>query len=107
MLQQFVESFGGHWNHDPTLDQGYIGRSGSAIYVVHTEDVVSSYESEEIPLVRARLGQEPCALINIHIGHADSSESLAREFAQEFIKKWGGFVDDGEMLSALSVNRGK
>ena len=89
-LRGFVESWGGYWNDEPTLDQGVVERHGSIIYVSLCQDIDQDYEAHEINDFTARLGTTPGAYIDVHISHQGSSETLARDFAQSAIAKWKG-----------------
>ena len=39
MMQAFVETLGGYWNADTTLDQGIIERQGAAVYDSSSPDL--------------------------------------------------------------------
>jgi hypothetical protein len=94
-FESFVDSLGGKWNHDPTLDQGVLLRNAAAIYVDHFDPRVE-YPVHEFRALERILGITPTAAVDIHIGHADGSEDLAYEFAEKLIDGWGGFLDENE-----------
>lgn len=39
MVRTLVESLGGHWNADETLDQGVVERGGAVIYVSSSQEL--------------------------------------------------------------------
>lgn len=94
MVHTLVESLGGYWNADDTLDQGVVERGKAVIYVSSSQDLDPDYDTNDIAILTQLLGQMPQAVIDIHLGHAPGSEALAEEVAHEVIKRWGGFLDD-------------
>src|SRR5579884_3799927 len=87
-FEVFLESLGGNWNHDPTLDQGVLWRNAATIYVDYFNPQ-TEYPSRVLHALERIMGVIPTAGANIHIGHADGSESLAYEFAEQLIARWG------------------
>ena len=94
-FESFMESLGGKWDHDPTLDQGVLQRKAATIYVDYF-DTRTGYPLHELQALERILGGTPTAGANIHIGHAEGSEALAFEFAEQIITRWGGYLDDNE-----------
>ena len=47
-LRGLVESWGGYWNDDPTLDQGVVERKHAAICVSHSYELEPGYGPEEM-----------------------------------------------------------
>lgn len=94
-LRNLVESWGGQWNDEPTLNQGVIERDSSVIYVSLGDQIERDYEADEIEDLTAWLGSRPKAYIDVHISHRRGSQELANEFAQAAISKWQGVFDDG------------
>lgn len=95
LVRKLVRASGGVWEDDPTLDQGCLAQGHAAIYISYSVEVESEYDPEEIRILGQYLGAEPVGLLDIHIGHADGSEELARKFTKLFVDRWGGFIDDG------------
>ncbi|MBI1926813.1 hypothetical protein HYR99_21540 [Candidatus Poribacteria bacterium] len=94
-IMELVESWGGYWVKESGLDHGVIDRNKSHIYVAYCDDVSQEYEPDEINTLSERSGDMPNILIDIHIGWAEGSDKLAKDFANIILEKWGGFVDDG------------
>ena len=94
MVRTLIESLGGYWNADETLDQGVVERGGAAIYVSSSQELGPDYDADDITILTQILGQVPRAVVDIHLGHASGSESLAEDVAREVIERWGGFLDD-------------
>lgn len=94
MVRAMVESLGGHWNSDETLDQGVVERGDAVIYVSSSQELDPDYDADDITILTQLLGKEPRAVVDIHLGHASGSASLAEEVAREMIERWGGFLDD-------------
>ena len=89
-----VESLGGYWNAEETLDQGVVERGDAVIYVSSSQDLDPDYDAEDITMLTQLLGQAPRAVVDIHLGHASGSVWLAEEVARKVIERWGGFLDD-------------
>jgi len=94
MVRTMVESLGGYWNAEATLDQGVVERGDAVVYVSSSQDLDPDYDAEDIKILTQLLGQAPRAVVDIHLGHASGSTWLAEEVAREVIKRWGGFLDD-------------
>jgi hypothetical protein len=103
MIQALVESLGGYWNAEETLDQGVVERGDAVVYIASGQDLYSDYEPHEIAVLTQLLGETPRAMVDIHIGHAEGSVELAEDVARAVIKRWGGFLDDNiqELRDAL------
>ena len=94
MVRTMVESLGGYWNAEETLDQGVVERGDAVIYVSSSQDLDPDYDAEDITMLTQLLGQAPRAVVDIHLGHASGSVWLAEEVARKVIERWGGFLDD-------------
>ncbi len=94
MVKDLVETFGGYWNEEPTLEQGVVEREGAAVYIASSQDLYPDYEPHEVAILTKLLGKEPRAVVDIHIGHAVGSDKLAKDVACSVIERWGGFLDD-------------
>jgi hypothetical protein len=94
MVRTMVESLGGYWNAEETLDQGVVERDDAVVYVSSSQDLDPDYDAEDIMILTQLLGQAPRAVVDIHLGHASGSAWLAEEVAREVIERWGGFLDD-------------
>jgi len=94
MVQAMVESLGGYWNSDETLDQGVVERGNAVVYVSSSQDLEPDYDAHDITILTELMGQGPRAVVDIHLGHASGSEGLAKEVAHQVIERWGGFLDD-------------
>jgi hypothetical protein len=94
MVRTMVESLGGYWNAEETLDQGVIERGDAVIYVSSSQDLNPDYDAEDITILTQLLGQAPRAVVDIHLGHSSGSAWLAEEVARKVIERWGGFLDD-------------
>lgn len=94
MVRTMVESLGGYWNAEETLDQGVVERGDAVIYISSSPDLGPDYDAEDITILTQLLGQAPRAVVDIHLGHASGSAWLAEEVAREVITRWGGFLDD-------------
>ena len=94
MVRALVESLGGYWNSDETLDQGVVERGDAVIYVSSSQELDPDYDADDITILTQLLGKVPRAVVDIHLGHAAGSESLAEEVAREVIERWGGFLDN-------------
>jgi hypothetical protein len=106
-VQALVESLGGYWNADDTLDQGVVERGKAVIYVSRSQDLDPDYDTNDIAILTQLLGQMPQAVIDIHLGHAPGSEALAEEVAHEVIERWGGFLDDNTQDLETVLRQGK
>jgi len=93
-LRQFVESHGGQWNLEETLDQGVIERGSARIFVSATGQVDLAYEEDELAKLEQLLGAPPKTIIDIEIGHGVGSGELAEGFVREVVAHWGGYFDD-------------
>ena len=89
MVQALVKSLGGYWNADETLDQGVVERGEAVIYISSSQDLEPDYDADDITILTQLLGQVPRAVVDIHLGHASGSASLAEEVAHEVIERWG------------------
>ena len=103
MMHALVETLGGYWNADTTLDQGVIERQEAAVYIASSPDLGPDYDPHEVALLTQLLGEKPQTVVDIHIGHTAGSAALATDVARMVIERWGGILDDntgelGEML---------
>ncbi len=93
-LQELIQSWGGYWDDEPTLDQGVIERGSAALYISLGDRITPHYyESEKLEEIRRTMGRNPKNVIDIHIGHGKGSRTLAREFATAAVDRWGGYFD--------------
>jgi hypothetical protein len=107
MVQALVKSLGGYWNADKTLDQGVVERGEAVIYISSSQDFEPDYDADDITILTQLLGQVPRAVVDIHLGHAPGSASLAEEVAHEVIERWGGFLDDNTQDLEVVLRQGK
>lgn len=89
-LMELVESLGGYWNSEPTLNQGVIERGTAAVYLSSSRELDVELEDEEARYLHERLDGVPKAFIDIHIGHGGGSDSLAKEVRAAILERWGG-----------------
>ncbi len=107
MVQALVESLGGYWSADETLNQGVVERGDAAIYISSSQNLDPDYDADDIMILTQLLGQAPRSVVDIHLGHASGSEALAEEVAREVIEQWGGFLDDNTQDLEKVLHQGK
>ena len=92
-LIALIERRGGVWNADVGVHQGVI-EAGDAVVYVGLANLVDEYSPAELAALHARLGSEPHAIVDIHIGHGAGSEQLAMRIAEDIIGEWGGMMEE-------------
>ncbi len=91
-LAAFVSDQGGNWSESDS--QGYLEKGSATIYVNRDLDLTIDYSSDEVQELAKRIGATPKALIYVGISRAPGSDSLAEQFIDAILVRWGGYVDD-------------
>lgn len=93
-VREFVESQGGYWNEEPTLDEGVIERGEAAVYVSGEIEIQPyDYDLPELEALGKILGNPPRSMVDLHISHAKGSFELAEDVARMMIDRWSGYLD--------------
>ena len=109
-IVELIQSWGGQWidmgtdeaagldfGNSPEVEgHGFIDpirRDPAKIYVSVTYNIPLDYSEEEIEDITRILRSKPMSVITIGVSSDQGSQTLAQEFAEDVIDRWGGIYN--------------
>jgi hypothetical protein len=97
-----VNSLGGKWSDDATLNHGVIRDGAATVYINKSRAASAEYSDDELAEFITVLGGAPMEVVSIDIGHGEGSLDLARNVAKQVMNQWNGMIDGNNVIDSIT-----